>query len=36
MWLKFSVSDFREKEASKLKRDKEKEKMRAMYENGTI
>jgi len=36
MWLKFSVSNFREKEAAKLKRDKEKEKMRAMYENGTI
>jgi len=36
MWLKFSVSGFREKEALKLKRDKEKEKMRAMYENGTI
>ncbi len=36
MWLGFSVSDFREKEAAKLKREKEKEKMRAMYENGTI
>jgi len=36
MWLGFSVSGFREKEAAKLKRDKEKEKMRAMYENGTI
>jgi len=36
MWLGFSVSGFREKEASKLKREKEKEKMRAMYENGTI
>jgi len=36
MWLGFSVSGFREKEATKLKRDKEKEKMRAMYENGTI
>jgi len=36
MWLRFSVSDFREKEAAKLKREKEKEKMRAMYENGTI
>ena len=34
MWLGFSVSGFREKEAAKLKR--EKEKMRAMYENGTI
>ncbi len=36
MWLGFSVSDFREKEALKLKREKEKEKMRAMYENGTM
>ncbi|MGB5505741.1 MAG: protein translocase subunit SecF [Sulfurovum sp.] len=36
MWLGFSVGDFREKEAQKLKREKEKEKMRAMYENGTI
>ncbi len=36
MWLGFSVSGFREKEAGKLKREKEKEKMRAMYENGTI
>ncbi len=36
MWLGFSVGGFREKEAIKLKRDKEKEKMRAMYENGTL
>jgi len=36
MWLGFSVTGFREKEAAKLKREKEKEKMRAMYENGTI
>jgi len=36
MWLGFNVSGFREKEAAKLKREKEKEKMRAMYENGTI
>lgn len=36
MWLKFSVSDFRTKEAEKLKREKEKEKMRAMYEQGTL
>ena len=36
MWLGFSVGGFREKEAHKLKRDKEKEKMRAMYENGTL
>ncbi|TNF44560.1 MAG: protein translocase subunit SecF [Epsilonproteobacteria bacterium] len=36
MWLGFSVGGFREKEAQKLKREKEKEKMRAMYEKGTI
>ncbi len=36
MWLGFSVGGFREKEAAKVKREKEKEKMRAMYENGTI
>ena len=36
MWLGFSVSEFREKEASKRKREKEKEKMRSMYENGTL
>ncbi len=36
MWLKFSISGFREKEADKLKREKEKEKMRAMYEQGTM
>jgi len=36
MWLGFNVAGFREKEAAKLKREKEKEKMRAMYENGTI
>ena len=36
MWLGFSVGSFREKEAKKLKREKDKEKMRAMYENGTL
>ncbi len=36
MWLGFSVSDYRLKEAEKLKREKEKEKMRAMYEQGTL
>jgi len=36
MWLGFSVGGFRQKEAEALKRDKEKEKMRAMYENGTM
>ncbi|WP_419770500.1 MAG: protein translocase subunit SecF [Candidatus Marinarcus sp.] len=34
--LKFSISDFRNKEAEKLKRQKEKDKLRAMYEQGTI
>ncbi len=36
LWLGFSVKGFREKEAIKLKREKDKEKMRAMYEQGTI
>ncbi len=36
MWLGFSASNYREKEATKLKREKEKEKMRAMYESGTL
>jgi len=36
MWLGFSVSDYRLKEAEKVKRQKEKDKMRAMYENGTV
>ncbi|WP_044416192.1 protein translocase subunit SecF [Halarcobacter anaerophilus] len=34
--LKFSIASFREKEADKLKRKKEKEKIRAMYEKGTV
>ena len=34
--LKFSISDFRSKEADKIKRQKEKDKMRAMYEQGTM
>jgi len=36
MWLGFSVREFRDKEAKKLKIAKEKEKMRAMYEQGTV
>ena len=36
MWLGFSVKEFRDKEAEKLKIAKEKEKMRAMYEQGTV
>ncbi len=34
--LKFSIANFRSKEAEKLKRQKEKEKIRAMYEQGTV
>jgi len=36
MWLGFDVQGFRTKEAEKLRREKEKEKMRAMYEQGTV
>ncbi len=36
MWLGFDVKGFRAKEAEKLKREKEKEKLRAMYEQGTV
>jgi len=36
LWLGFSVPDYRLKQAEKAKRVKEKEKMRAMYENGTL
>jgi len=36
IWSGFNVDKYREKEAQKLKRAKEKEKMRAMYEKGTI
>jgi len=35
-WLKFDVNEFRRKEAEKLKRQKEKEKLRAMYEQGRL
>ncbi len=34
--LKFSIANFRSKEADKQKRQKEKDKMRAMYEKGTV
>ncbi len=34
--LKFSISNFRAKEAEKAKRQKEKDKIRAMYEQGTV
>lgn len=34
--LKFSIDNFRAKEADKLKRAKEKERLRAMYEKGTV
>ncbi len=36
MWLGFDVKGFRAREADKLRREKEKEKMRAMYEQGTV
>ena len=36
MWLNFSIEGFRANEAKKAKREKEKEKMRAMYEQGTM
>ena len=36
MWLNFSIEEFRANEAAKLKREKEKEKQRAMYEQGTM
>jgi len=36
MWLNFSIDEFRASEATKLKREKEREKQRAMYEQGTI
>ncbi len=36
MWLGFDVRGYRAKEAEKLKREKEKEKLRAMYEQGTL
>jgi preprotein translocase subunit SecF len=34
--LRFSIDDFRAKEAEKTKRQKEKDKLRAMYEQGTV
>ena len=34
--LRFSVANYRAKEADKVKRQKEKEKMRAIYEQGTV
>ena len=36
IWLKFSISDYRAKKVAIEKREKEKEKMRAQYEQGTI
>ena len=36
MWLNFSVSEFREKEAAGAKRQKERDKQRAQFEQGTI
>jgi len=36
MWLNFSVTGFREKEAAAAKRQKERDKQRAQFEQGTI
>lgn len=36
MWLKFSVVDYRAKQAEKEKREREKDKMRAQFEQGVI
>ena len=36
MWLNFSVAEFREKEAAGAKRQKERDKQRAQFEQGTI
>ena len=36
MWLNFSIAEFREKEAAATKRQKEREKQRAQFEQGTI
>ncbi|CAA6798863.1 MAG: Protein-export membrane protein SecF (TC 3.A.5.1.1) [uncultured Sulfurovum sp.] len=36
MWLNFSVSEFREKEAAGAKRQKERDKQRAQFEQGSI
>lgn len=36
IWLKFSIKDYREMLANKKKREKEKERMRAMYEKGVV
>lgn len=36
LWFKFSVSAYRQKELDKLKKKQEKEKMRAMYEKGSV
>jgi len=36
MWLKFSVVDYRSKQAEKEKREREKDKMRAQFEQGTL
>ncbi|NKQ40890.1 MAG: protein translocase subunit SecF [Sulfurovum sp.] len=36
LWLGFDVKGFRVKEAEKLKREKEKDKIRAQYEQGTL
>lgn len=34
--LKFNISNYRLKEAEKIRKQKEKDKIRAMYEKGTV
>ncbi|EAH9415750.1 protein translocase subunit SecF [Campylobacter lari] len=36
LWFKFSVARYRQKELEKVKKKQEKEKLRAMYEKGTV
>jgi len=36
IWLKLSAREYQAREAKKLQREKEKERMRAMYEKGTL
>ena len=36
IWLKLSASEYQARQAKKLQREKEKERMRAMYEKGTL
>ncbi|AJC86489.1 protein translocase subunit SecF [Campylobacter sp. RM16704] len=36
LWFKFSVMDYRQKELERVKKKQEKEKLRSMYEKGTV